>query len=206
MAAPESGLGERARRIAAQAELLQAGPPADGALAGPLGAVRIARDLADLAAEALRDAVAAARAAGCTWQEIGDLLGVSRQAAFQRFGQPDDPRTGEAMAARELPGAGPMAADVLAAWADGRYDEVTARFDAAMSERLPATQVGAAWAQVTGMAGRYEQMGEPLVRQVGDHTVVDIPLRFEAAGMKGRVAWNADGTIAGLFVLTPDAP
>src|SRR5699024_5472379 len=28
---------------------------------------------------------------------IGDALGISRQAAFQRFGTPVDPRTGEAM-------------------------------------------------------------------------------------------------------------
>lgn len=32
-------------------------------------------------------AVAAARAAGDTWDAIGVALGVSRQAAFQRFGQ-----------------------------------------------------------------------------------------------------------------------
>jgi hypothetical protein len=35
---------------------------------------------------ALYDAVQEARAAGRTWQEIGDVLGVSRQAAQQRFG------------------------------------------------------------------------------------------------------------------------
>ena len=35
--------------------------------------------------------------AGRTWQEIGDLLGVTRQAAFQRYGKPIDPRTGDVM-------------------------------------------------------------------------------------------------------------
>lgn len=35
----------------------------------------------------LRAAVAAARAAGDTWDMIGLGLGVSRQAAFQRFGR-----------------------------------------------------------------------------------------------------------------------
>lgn len=204
-------LGELADRIARQAVRLGselgsgvlAGAPADPPA---LAAVRAARELADLASAALRESVAEARRAGHTWQEIGDLLGVSRQAAFQRFGQPADPRTGEPMSASVLPGAGPMAADLLAAWSDGRYDEVTPHFDATVSERMPASGLGAAWAQVIGMVGGYKRMGEPLVRQVGDYTVVDIPLTFEAGEMKGRVAFNADGQVAGLFVLRPDAP
>jgi hypothetical protein len=47
------------------------------------------------AAAALRLSVERAREAGRTWQELGDVLGVSRQAAFQRFGHPVDPRTGQ---------------------------------------------------------------------------------------------------------------
>lgn len=35
---------------------------------------------------ALHDAVRAALDDGATWSDIGDVLGVSRQAAFQRFG------------------------------------------------------------------------------------------------------------------------
>ena len=182
-----------------------------GALAGraddaPLDAVRAARDLTELAAAALRLSVADARRAGRTWQEIGDLLGVSRQAAFQRFGQPVDPRTGVPMSAAMLPGAGPMAAGLLAALLDGRYDEVTPRFAAAVAERFPPAGLAAAWSQVIGMVGVYQNMGEPLVRQMGDYTVVDIPLAFEAGEMKGRVAFNGDGQVSGLFVLRPDAP
>ena len=40
----------------------------------------------DAARAALHDAVRAALDAGATWSDIGDVLGVSRQAAFQRFG------------------------------------------------------------------------------------------------------------------------
>jgi len=35
----------------------------------------------------LTDAVAAARAAGWSWRRIGELLGVSAQAAHQRYGK-----------------------------------------------------------------------------------------------------------------------
>lgn len=48
---------------------------------------------AQRADEALHDAVRAARAAGMSWQEVGDLLGTSRQAAHQRFRGHDDGRS-----------------------------------------------------------------------------------------------------------------
>lgn len=47
--------------------------------------VREAADEADTAAEHLRQAVAEARANGESWGTIGMVLGVSRQAAQQRF-------------------------------------------------------------------------------------------------------------------------
>lgn len=44
------------------------------------------RDLRQTKDTALREAVATARANGRTWVEIGQTLGVSRQAARERFG------------------------------------------------------------------------------------------------------------------------
>src|SRR6478672_5640399 len=50
----------------------------------------------DAAAAELHAAVAEARSAGDTWDAIGVALGVSRQAAYQRFGRTAeiDPLTG----------------------------------------------------------------------------------------------------------------
>lgn len=48
-----------------------------------IGALRFVELAAD---QARRAVVAEARAAGTTWQEIGDALGVTRQAAEARFG------------------------------------------------------------------------------------------------------------------------
>jgi len=42
--------------------------------------------LKDRSQELLIQAVGEARAAGATWTQIGDLLGVSKQAVLQRFG------------------------------------------------------------------------------------------------------------------------
>lgn len=68
------------------------------------------RRMRQTAAQALlAAAVHRARERGRTWQEIGEALGVSRQAAFQRYGKPIDPRTGEAMNTTALPGADELA-------------------------------------------------------------------------------------------------
>jgi Protein of unknown function (DUF3887) len=179
--------------------------PGRPARAGDLAAVRTAQELSALAAEALRLAVDLARADGCTWQELGDVLGVTRQAAFQRFGQPVDPRTGKPTSEAMMPGAAGHATQLMIDWIGGRYGAVTADFNQMMAEKMSASGLADAWAQLAGLVGRYQRMGEPAARQAGDLTIVDIPMSFEASDMKGRVVYDKDGKVAGLFVLNPDA-
>src|SRR5262245_34950286 len=104
-------LGALARRLGAA----RAGesPTGAGSPTPGLEAVKIANELAATAAVALRLSVDSARSAGRTWQELGDVLGVSRQATFQRFGHPLDPRTGEPMSRALLPGAAEKATQLL---------------------------------------------------------------------------------------------
>ena len=66
-----------------------------------LEALAAARELSGATDAALRAAVDRARAAGQSWSRIGDVLGTTRQAAFQRFGRPDLPG-----ASRPEPGLG----------------------------------------------------------------------------------------------------
>jgi hypothetical protein len=46
-----------------------------------------AREGLEAAEQELRDAVAAARAAGDSWTIIGAAMGTTKQAAYQRFGK-----------------------------------------------------------------------------------------------------------------------
>jgi hypothetical protein len=48
-------------------------------------AVRLSGELGDLSDQLLSHFVQEARRAGCSWAQIGDVLGISRQAAQQRF-------------------------------------------------------------------------------------------------------------------------
>jgi hypothetical protein len=187
-------------RVISAARVAVDGVPEVAALS-PLEAVTVVRSLARVVEDGLREAVQQARQFGHTWAEIGELLGTTRQAAFQRFGRPLDPRTGVPMADTILPGAAERTASLLADVAEQRWEQATSDFNERMAKALDARRLAAAWAQVVGTAGAYEGMGEPVAHQAGDYTVVDVPLRFEAAEMTGRVSYDHAGQVAGLFFL-----
>ena len=187
-------------RVLGAARVAMDDVPGGPALA-PLDAVAVIRSLARVVEDGLREAVELARQAGHTWAEIGELLGTTRQAAFQRFGRPLDPRTGAPMNASILPGAAGRAAGLFADLAEQHWDQACAGFSPAVAERLDADGIAAVWAQVVGLAGAYQSMGEPVAHQAGDYTVVDVPLYFEAAVQTGRVSYDQAGQVAGLFIL-----
>jgi len=166
----------------------------------PLAAMAAARELSAVTGEALQQAVDRARGAGHSWREIGDVLGTTRQAAFQRFGHPVDPRTGAAMSTDVLPGAAGRAAAIVTCLAEGRWEDARRDFNARMREGGDAGRLASGWAHVVGMIGRYEGMGEPFAHRAGDDTVVEVPLRFEAGDATGRVAFGPDGKVAGLWL------
>ncbi len=165
-----------------------------------LAAIGQAQALARSAEEELAMSVARARESGHTWAEIGQVLGTSRQAAFQRFGRPADPRTGQPMAP-VVPGARELAGQLFGDLAAGRWAAVCAQFGPAVAARLDPSGLAAAWAQVIGMAGEFERRGEPSAYRAGDYTVVDVPLFFEAGERTGRVSYDQDARVAGLFFL-----
>ena len=176
-----------------QAALLDRAPALD--------AVGMARRLADGAEAGIRRTVERARADGNTWQQIGAVLGISRQAAFQRFGHPVDPRTG-APAAPVDPRAAESASKLVHDLAAGRWQQATAGFDPTMSERLTPEALAAAWAQVLGLCGALEDIGTPYAVRAGDFIVVTVPLRFEAAEQQARISYDSRFRVAGLFFLS----
>jgi hypothetical protein len=171
-----------------------------GRAGSPLAAVTAARELSATADAALQESVDRARAAGHSWREIGDVLETTRQAAFQRFGRPVDPRTGQPLVRQVLPGAADRAEAIVRLLAAGRWAEVRRGFDATMRDRLDAGELARGWTQVVGMIGALESTGEPAVTSAGIGTVVDVPLHFEAGDRTGRISFSPDGQIIGLFI------
>lgn len=171
----------------------------------PLDLVRAAREVQDGAEALLKAAVGQAREAGRTWQDIGEVLGVTRQAVFQRYGKPIDPRTGEVMNTNALPEADELAKTVIDDLAHARWSDVSARFDPTMRERLTEEGLAEAWAYVAGQAGTYESHGDTEVVRAGDFTTTNTPLSLEAGDFVARITFRDDRTIAGLLILNPDA-
>jgi hypothetical protein len=166
----------------------------------PLAAMAAAQELSSAADAALQAAVDRARAAGHSWKRIGDVLGTTRQAAFQRFGRPVDPRTGEPMSRVVPPGLTDRAVAIFAAQANGRWQEVIGVLDENMRGRLDADRMAAGWAHTIALIGSLERIGEPAGVQAGDYTLVTIPLHFEAGEANGRVTFDRAGKVAGLFI------
>jgi hypothetical protein len=173
--------------------------------ASPFTAVIAARELVTTANDALRTAVAQARKLGATWQDIGDLLATTRQAAFQRFGT-STAVTAPLAATGDAPDVGgeprARARAVLEAWAAGRHAEVLSRSHRIVTARVDAAGLAAVWADLTARMGPLRSLGEVGLRHVGDMTVAEVPMRFEAGTLLGRVSTNPDGSILGLTVVT----
>jgi Protein of unknown function (DUF3887) len=77
------------------------------------------------------------------------------------------------------------------------------KFDDTMRAQLPPDKLAQTWPQLTGLVGAYESCGDPIVRPFGEHTIVNVPMEFEGGPMTGRIVFDTDGRIAGLFVLRP---
>ncbi|MFG3203894.1 DUF3887 domain-containing protein [Streptomyces sp. NPDC048192] len=209
MADASQTLAALSNRLAEQASALARAVSSPVEAPAYLDLVRRARSADDLAEQVLKLCVQQCRDAGHTWQEIGDLLGVTRQAAFQRFGKPIDPRTGEPMDKTvRMADAAERSIAIVTAVLEGRMEEARRSFNAQVLEAFTDEVRGDALATVAGLVGAFEGFGEgePFVRRIGDHTVVDIPLRYEAGDMKARVAFDTDEKVAGLFILAPETP
>ena len=171
----------------------------------PMPAIAATSSLAKLVDEVLRLLVLQARTDRRTWREIGDLLGTTRQAAFQRFGSEEEEEihvTTEAMT-----GAAAEARRLLQLFLDGRHAELRESFAPAMSTGLSEEMLKTVRQQLEGAAGAFDSFnGRARVQTMGVNTVVDVPMRFAWGDMKGRVAFDPDERIAGFFVLRPDVP
>lgn len=169
-----------------------------------LAALAVGRTLEEVATDVARAFVREARAAGHTWQEIGDVLRVTRQAAQQRFG--DGSREEAKVDGNEDVILGARALTVVEQWRSGQSRELRDSFDETMLEKLSERQLADAWAQVEAMVGALTAAGRPTLTRRGPYGVVDVPLAFERGPMKARVTFDSQGRVSGLFVLYPDVP
>lgn len=190
-------------------------PPRDGLLQ----LVRARRRL-EAAQVAVEDGVSAARADGVSWAQVGDALGISRQAAFKRFASPRDPRSGRDMTGSSVTDLVSLTTRVFELLDQGEVDTLVALMSPKAAAVLTPQVLLGTWAQVVADTGRLVQVcpggvdlpdgtrlppatgvGRP--ERVLGSAVGHAELRCEAGTWLGRVAMDLDGQVVGILVLPP---
>lgn len=157
--------------------------------------------LRSLSETTLHAEVTNAREAGVTWAAIGHALGVTRQAAFQRFGSKSDARGGvmQRTLLTEAPG---RAEDVVRGIAESRAQEVIdAHFGTEAAAALTEEKLSGVWRDLIASFGEWEGFGPASALAAEEYVVVETRLEFEAGALTCRTSWSADGKLAGLFFL-----
>lgn len=167
-------------------------------------AIAATRSLDMIVDDTLRALVEQARAAGHTWAEIGELLHVSRQAAFQRFGGGRRPTVEDGVAV-PVDGAVGAAVLVLQAFLDGRFDDARATFGERMLGACSVELLADVREKVRQYGGEVQAFGVPVISVRDGYTGVDIPVALERADGIGRVVLDADRQVVGFFVRPAEA-
>jgi hypothetical protein len=167
-------------------------------------AIAATRSLDMIVQDTLRALVEQARGAGHTWAEIGELLHVSRQAAFQRFGGGRRPSAEDGVAA-PVDGAVDAAVPVLQAFLDGRFDDARSLFGERMLDACSVELLADVREKVTQYGGEVQAFGTPVISVRDGYTGVDIPVALERADGIGRVVLDANRKVVGFFVRPAEA-
>ncbi|GAB2481218.1 hypothetical protein GCM10027030_14020 [Luteococcus sediminum] len=181
-----------------------------------LDAIAQALDRLSQAEQELHDSVRRARSQGRTWQEVADVLGVTRQAAFKRFGHPTDPETGDALETVppvDLPSLTREAAADLGA---GDFGRLRSRMTQACSRQLTARVVSSVWSDILGSYGDPVAIGSVGCHGPAGERLPEGPVRAPAVGRAElvhehgelvlKVQVNRNGRITGLVIRPSSAP
>lgn len=179
--------------------------------------IKKAQQALDRAKNELRATVQQARSNGHTWAEIGDSLGMSRQAAFKRFGEVTDPVTdqkitGAPMSIEKVQRTTEQVFDLISA---GKYEDLERLIHPEARKELPASLIAETWARLLAEVGAKESYADThVVLPAGERieedaqllgTVVGVTtLNCEAGEMMGRVAVDDQLRVVGLLIVTPE--
>ena len=177
-----------------------------------LDGVRLAQLAVTAARADLQSAVDRAHADGASWAAIGATLGISRQAAFKRFGHPLDPRTGRQMTQNDLTPLIGLTERVFALVDAGDHATLRTLMTDEAAHELTRELVLDTWAQVVSESGNLDRCRDTRLESL-DGTVLDpdeaalgsvvaqTTIVCAAGEWWGRVAFDPDQLVVGLLVV-----
>lgn len=180
-----------------------------------LGEVRAAVDTLSSAEKALTEAVGLARQAGHTWQQIGETLGITRQAAFKRFGHVMDPATGDTVTLATTAPVATLTEQVVTWLASGKLNDLHRAMTWTCRRQLPQRELASTWAEVLAAVGAVEHVDSHQVRDAHGHVLVEdaevgetypvpgigrVIVHHEAGESVCHVAFSRDGKVSGVLL------
>lgn len=174
--------------------------------ASVMAAISATRSLSLLVEDTLHALVQQARAEGHTWAEVGELLHVTRQAAFARFAGSD---TAAALDFSDMPpldGAEQRARSLLDDFLQGHLEEARATFDDYFRERASLELLKNHRGRLEHRFGAVLEVGTAKVMVRDGFTVVDLPVAFEHGDMRNRTSFDVDGQVTGFGLHTVHEP
>lgn len=164
--------------------------------------VRTAHQELTQAQALLEEAVTKARDGGATWQLIGSAIGVTKQAAAQRFSE-------TVYNARSLPQIQTeleqITEAVFSALAHHDTDHVHSYMTYATARLLSKRKILKAWQQVLEASGPFIEVKKTVVEQAGSGLVLTYRLHHENGEPVGQISFNSARKITGLVIFNDDS-
>ncbi len=165
----------------------------------------------------LMHTVAIARARGVSWQAIGESFGITRQAAYKRFGTPATTDRGEVTMSKPTIDLIERTEKIFADLSNGDYAGVKALMTFTCSRILTKKKVMGVWEQVLTESGQFESCSETVVQTADGRNILlqqinqylagglicQSQVNHEAGEWIGRVSYNGSGKITGLLIVHP---
>lgn len=165
--------------------------------------VREAQTAVTAASRSLEDAVGSARLAGATWQQIGTILGVTKQAASQRFhATPVYNASSLDQIQKELQ---QIADEVFAALAHSDIERVHALMTYAAARLLSKRKIFKVWNSVVDSVGPFIEVQRSVIEWTGSQYVLTFRLRHDHGEPVGQIAFNKAKKITGLVIYLDDS-
>ena len=208
-----SGLERLAELITSASDLRPRSSPGSDALEG----IELAIEIERAAQGHLESCVVAARARGVSWRAIGNAFGITRQAAFKKFGSVSTSEIGEETMGNQIIDLTSRTEDVFTHLSRGDYGSIKTMMTFICSRILTKKALMGVWSQVVEGTGKFESCSKTTVQTADGTSVVTQRLnQFLAGGLTGqtqinceagewlgRVAFNGSGKVTGILIVHP---
>ncbi|MGP5022951.1 hypothetical protein ACTXIU_15330 [Glutamicibacter arilaitensis] len=185
--------------------------------ANSVKAVALSIEIEQAAQAHLESSVAVARARGVSWQAIGNAFGITRQAAFKRFGTISTTGIGEETMANPIIDLTSRTENIFEHLSKGDYGSVKSLMTFTCSRVLTKKKVMDVWDQVVADSGQFESCSNTTIQTADGTNVVaqklnqylgggltgQTQINHEAGEWLGRVAYNGAGKVTGILIVHP---